>query len=388
MVRFNLLTPTEIKKAIPVFFSIHYAAILYVNSSLLEEHFSVNAVSALFVLGAMGNMIIFFFVPRLLKKLGNRALFFLFVLIDLISTAGLAIVKAPLFIAIFFLLFEAVSIMIYFNIDIFLEDATLDEHTGEMRGIDLTLANAAFVIGPMLVAFLTLEHNFSRLYWMSALMLLPLLYLAFFSFKSFRDGHIEAVESSFLKSFRMWIFDGDVKRITLARFGLEFFYAFMVIFVPLYLHNILGFDWIELGTMFTIMLIPFVILQLPAGEIADRWLGEKEILILGFFFMGASALSMPFLPKDFGLWTLALFMSRVGAALVEVMTDTYFFKSVDKRNTGLISIYRISRPAGIVAAGVAGSIILAESNYYGIFFFLGIISLWGMIESLRIRDTK
>jgi hypothetical protein len=70
------------------------------------------------------------------------------------------------------------------------------------------------------------------------------------------------------------------------------------------------------------------------------------------------------------------------------MTDTYFFKSVDKHNTGLISIYRISRPAGIVAAGVAGTLILAESSFYGIFFFLGVISLWGMIESLRIRDTK
>lgn len=393
MLRFNLLTPTEIRKAIPIlianfFFSLHYAAILYVNSSLLEEYFSVNVVSALFVFGALGNMVIFFYAPRLLKKIGNRALFFLFVLIDIIATAGLAMAENPYFIAFFFLLFEAISIMIYFNIDIFLEDATLDEHTGEMRGIDLTLANAAFVIGPMLVAFLVLEGSYSRLYWISALLLLPLLYQAFFSFKTFRDGHINLEEGEFTKALRLWIAHFDVKRITLARFGLEFFYAFMVIFVPIYLHSIVGFDWTEIGTMFTIMLLPFVILQLPAGGLADRWIGEKEILVVGFFCMGASVLFMPFLPKDFGLWTLALFVSRIGAALVEVMTDTYFFKSVGKGNTGLISIYRITRPAGIVAAGAVGAFVLAEFGYYGIYFFLGVISFWGMIESLRIHDTK
>lgn len=386
------LTPTEIRKSIPVFianlfFSIHYAALLYVNSSLLEEHFSLDMVSILFVCGAIGNSILFIFAPYLLKKLGNRALFFIFVLLDAIATAGLAVSSHPYWIAGSFLLFEAVSIMIYFNLDIFLEDASLEENTGEMRGIDLTIANTAIAVGPLLVAFFVIRSDFSHLYGIATLLLIPLLYQAFFSFKEFNDGEAKPHEHRFWDAFLMWWNDGDVKRITIARFVLEFFYAFMVIYVPIYIHDYVGFDWLEIGTMFTIMLIPFIILQLPAGEAADRWWGEKEMLIFGFFCCGASVLFMPWLGHDFGLWTLLLFISRIGAALVEVLTDTYFFKKVDKRDTGLISIFRLSRPAGIIAGAAWGIAVIAYTTYTGIFFTLAVISLWGIYICLRIRDT-
>lgn len=389
---FRKLTPAEIRKSIPVFvanlfFSIHYAAIVYVNSSLLEKYFSVNMVSALFVVGAIGNCILFFIAPYILRKIGNRSLFFAFVLMDALATAGLALSHNPYLIGLFFIIFESVSMMVYFSLDIFLEDASLEENTGVMRGIDLTLANSAIALGPLLIALLVLEGDFTHLYVISTLLLLPLLYLAYFSFKKFRDGRVSLKQGEFTKAFIYWWKDGDIKRITIARFMLEFFYAFMVIFVPLYLHNSIGFDWVEIGTIFTIMLLPFVFFQLPAGEIADRWWGEKEILIFGFFFCGASVLFMPFIDKNFWFWTAALFASRIGAALIEVMTDTYFFKQVKKRDTGLISIFRLSRPTGIVAGAIAGVVVIAYTSFPGIFFTLAIISLWGMLESLRIRDT-
>ncbi len=96
---------------------------------------------------------------------------------------------------------------------------------------------------------------------------------------------------------------------------------------------------------------------------------------------------MPFIPHNLVLWTVALFASRIGAALVEVMTDTYFFKSVGKRDTGLITIFRIARPAGIVAGALWGIVVLLYTSYAGMFFTLGVISLWGIMQSLRIRDT-
>ena len=386
------LTPLEIKKTLPVyiadlFFSLHYAAILYVNSSLLEQYFSVRITSILFILGAIGNILLFYKAPHLLKRFGNRALFFVLVLLDAFATCGLAVSSSPHLIALFFVIFESVGIMIYFCLDIFLEDASLDANTGTIRGIDLTVANTAVAVGPLLIAYFAISGNFSRLYGFSALLLLPLLYQAFFSFKLFRDGEAESYEGETASASELWWKNKDIRRITLARFILEFFYAFMVIYVPVYLHESVGFDWVQIGTMFAIMLVPFILLQFPAGEAADVWLGEKELLITGFFFTGASVLFMPFIGKSFLLWTIALFVSRIGAALAEVMSDTYFFKSVNKRDTGLITIFRVSRPVGIVAGALWGILVLFYTSYAGMFFTLGVISLVGILVSLNIRDT-
>jgi MFS family permease len=385
------LTKTEIRKATPVFianlfFSVHYAALIYINSSFLEQYFSAKFVSILFFLGALGNAFLFYFAPHLLRRFGNRALFFIFVLIDMCATGGLALTHNPYLVGLFFLLFESISIMVYFCLDIFLVDASLEENTGEMRGIDLTIANSAIALGPALVAYFVIEGNFSRLYGISALLLLPLLVLAFFSFKSFRDGRVHPKEGEFMTAIKIWFKNRNAFHITWSRFMLEFFYSFMIIYIPVYLHKTIGFTWPQIGLIFTIMLLPFVLLQLPAGEAADRFLGEKKLLIIGFIFCGISVLFMPFIGLNLAYWTLALFASRIGAALVEVMTDTYFFKLVDKHDTGLISIFRLARPLGIMAGSVTGILLLSHLPLQMIFFLLSAISLLGILQSARIRD--
>ena len=387
------LTPTEIKKATPVFvadlfFSLHYAAILYVNSSLLEEYFSLTTVSLLFVLGACGNIILFFLAPQLLKKVGNRGLFFIFVLFEALATAGLALAHTAHSVIVYFLILSSVSTMIYFCIDIFLEDASLEENTGEIRGIDLTIANTAIALGPLLITLFVVTNDFVQLYALSTILLFPLLYLLFFDFKDFKDGEVKPEEGRFLDAVRLWWRDRDIKSVTIARFILEFFYAVMVVYVPVYLHEHIGFSWSEIGSIFAIMLLPFIFLQLPAGEVADRWLGEKEIMTLGFICTGVAVLLMPSLDKSFALWTLALTLSRVGAALIEIMTDTFFFKHVDKRDTGLISVFRLSRPVGLVAGALLGIAVLAHYGYDELFFLLAVICVWGVAETAKLRDTK
>src|SRR5438105_4914929 len=115
------LTPTEVRKVTPIlvadlFFSIHYAAILYVNSSLLEKYFPLTTVSFLFVLGAIGNIFLFLLTPRILKKIGNRALFFIFIFLEAMATAGLGLAHTAAFVVFFFLLLSSVTTMIYFCI--------------------------------------------------------------------------------------------------------------------------------------------------------------------------------------------------------------------------------------------------------------------------------
>ena len=178
-----------------------------------------------------------------------------------------------------------------------------------------------------------------------------------------------------------------MRRVTLTKLVLEIFFAIMVIYTPIYLHSNLGFEWSELGVMFTIVLLPFVILEWPAGLLADRFFGEKEMMSVGFVLMGGALLIMPYLGPVFLIWTLVLLLSRVGASLVEVMSESYFFKHVDGQDTRLISIYRLARPVGIVIGSALGAVVLNLVSFQTIFLVLAIIALFGLKESLTLKDT-
>src|SRR3989338_5111369 len=116
-------------------------------------------------------------------------------------------------------------------------------------------------------------------------------------------------------------------------------------------------------------------------------MGEKELMIIGFLITSIALLFMPFIGKEFALWTMVLFFSRVGASLIETMTESYFFKHVDSRDTGLLSIFRLTRSVGSiggVAVGVAALIFLSIDKT---FFVLALVVFLGLRESLSLRDT-
>jgi MFS family permease len=180
----------------------------------------------------------------------------------------------------------------------------------------------------------------------------------------------------------------SVRRTTLARFSLELFYTFMTIYTPIYLHTVLGFEWGVIGLIFAVALLPFVLLQWPAGRLADHFFGEKEMLIIGFLFMGFSLLFMPTLGGVVIIWAVVLFFSRVGASLAETMTDSYFFKHTNAQDVALLSIFRLTRSASVIFGSIIGAIALNFLSFDKIFYVLAIITFFGLKEALLIRDTK
>ena len=115
----------------------------------------------------------------------------------------------------------------------------------------------------------------------------------------------------------------------------------MTIYTPMYLHKHLGFAWKELGIMFSIMLVPFLLLEAPLGRIADKVLGEKEFLVTGFAIIAIATAVISFMTVSvFFLFALILFTTRVGAAMVEIMTETYFFKKIRAEDAQIIGLMR------------------------------------------------
>jgi MFS family permease len=179
----------------------------------------------------------------------------------------------------------------------------------------------------------------------------------------------------------------DIMRIYSVAFVLHFFYAIMVIYTPIYLQQI-GMAWSEIGLLFTIMLVPFVLIQYPLGILADKKIGEKELIIMALCIMVPSVLIIYFVNNtNFAAWALILFTTRVGAAMLEVMVESYFFKRIDADDIGLINFYRTATPfAYIIAAGLT-AMMLFFLPIKSLFILLTVVLVIGIYPASRLIDN-
>jgi len=161
----------------------------------------------------------------------------------------------------------------------------------------------------------------------------------------------------------------------------------MLIFTPLYLLD-LGYSWHQLGVAFTIMLIPFVLIQYPMGILADKKTGEKEFLILAIFIMGISTLifycaSSP----DIVVWTLILLATRIGAALIEILRDSYFYKRIDGHDVDIIDFFRTSRQVAYITAAILSSLTLFFFPMKAIFLLVSIVVFSALYPAFQLADN-
>jgi len=194
-----------------------------------------------------------------------------------------------------------------------------------------------------------------------------------------------------LEGLRILINDRNLAAVSFAHLLLYLFYAWAPLYVPIYLHTTLGIPWSELGWMFSIMLIPFVLIEYPAGIVADRFLGDKELMVLGFIIMGSSlaAFSLIDVSSSVVFIVTLLFASRIGAALVESMTEAHFFRAVSEIDTEMIALYRMTWPFADIVAPIIGSILLFVNGFGGLFIVTGaILIIAGTASALLIRDFR
>jgi MFS family permease len=366
------------------FFSLHFAATLYINSSFLEHFFSLRMIGFWYAVGALGNIFMFLKAPLMLARWGVRKFLFVFLWLTLIATIGAAYAFSPIDAAIFFVIYMGAAPMVYYALDLMLEERSSDAKTGEIRGIYLTLLNVAIAVGPLLITVMGTDGRFKAFYLAAAIILIPLFILIYFFLPEKRKKSF----GSTALPFKLWWKRKSVRRVSISRLILEFFYAFMAIYTPIYLHSHIGFSWTEIGVIFSIMLLPFILFEWPAGELADRRFGEKEIMSLGFFITLVALLFMPYLGKDAVAWTIALFASRIGAAFVEITTESYFFKQVSSEDAGLISIFRLGRSMGLILGAGAGAVAIFFWPFWSIFIVLAVASFLGWRFSRKLVDTK
>ncbi len=374
-----------------VLLSLHWAIVLYINSSFVGQFVDKTTVGLLYTVSSAVCILCFLFISRVLHKAGNYNLTLVGTLIEFVALIGMAYTDSLRIAIPLFLIHQAIAPLILFNLDIYLEEMIGDNEdaTGGRRGFLLVIMSLAGAMAPLIMSALMGESasDFSPVYIVSALFLIPFLIVIMRYFRTFQDPAYTSPD--ILSAIRNFWVHKNIRFVFLSHFLLQLFFAWMVIYTPIYLSESIGFSWDIIGKILFAGLIAYVVLEYPIGRIADEWIGEKEMMAAGFCIIALSTAWFTFLGgTSVALWMLAMFATRVGASLVETTTESYFFKHTRGSDANVISFFRITRPLSIVVGSLLGSLTLLYVPIHQIFIILGALMLPGLFFTLKLKDTK
>ncbi|MFA6446016.1 MAG: MFS transporter [Candidatus Paceibacterota bacterium] len=370
-------------------YALHVALPTYIASSFLENILGASFIGIVYTTGAITTLIAFLLTNKILRRFGNYKTIISLAIIEIIALIILSSSQQSWLIFIAFVVsFTAISLT-HFAVDIFLESFTGSNKTGKVRGNYLTMANVAWVLAPMISSFILGDSNdYWKVYAVSAIIIIPVFILIRKNLKGFVDP--EYTDVPIIPTIEHIWHNKNLRSILSANFLLQIFYSWMVIYMPIYLHQIIGFNWEQIGIIFAVMLLPFILTEAPLGRLADTKYGEKEILSIGFVVVAISTIIISFITtNNFYLWMAILFCTRIGASMIEIMTDTYFFKKVNESRVNIVSIFRTMLPwSYVIGPFVASAFLMFGVPLQYIFLILGIIMLGGLQYSLAIEDTR
>jgi len=365
------------------FLSIQFAFTAYVNSSYLANFVSTKSVSLIFTFSALLAIIGLFFIPKILSKYCNHKILFSLVSVSLVSLFGLFSSQTALWIIFFFVLYLLTNYLIVFSRDIFIESYSEDKTTGKTRGLILTATNLGWIFAPLVSGLIIKYFGYSQMYLLAAAFMFIGLIFILGPIRKLKDLPHRRIP--LLETIKKMIANKDIKKIYLANFMLQFFYSWMVVYTPIYLNQNLGFSWDKIGIIFMVMLTPFILIEYPLGKLSDK-IGEKRLLIAGFIITGLSTSLISFLTNpNLITMSIVLFMTRVGAATIEIMTESYFFRKVGALDADIISFFRNTFPLSYIIAPFLAVIFFVFFPFNYMFLALGIIMF---LSILLIRSLN
>ena len=367
------------------FFSFATALLSYVLSSYLSKYISDQYVSLVYLVSNIVCFIMVFSFGKIIKKIGLFKSAVINMLILLLSLLLQIIIKQNIFTVVSTIIFYQISsALTYIFIDYYIEKYSLDGSTGDTKGLQWTIMNGTFLLGPLLAGFLLEKTGFDFIFLLSLLATVPTFVIFIKHFKNIKTTTTKTVNIKLKKIIK----NNAVFRISMVSLLLNLFYCWMSIYTPIYMSKVLDLSWDKIGIILAIILLPFAIFQYPVGKIADKYLGQKEMLMTSIIIMGLSTIAL-FFTKNVITFTLALFCTRIGASVLEVMRDIHFYKNTSSKDLDLMSFFKSMTSFAYIIGPIISSLILTFFEIKNLFLVLGVIIIvFGLIVTWGLKDTK
>lgn len=374
---------------VTILYSLHLAIPLYINSTLLAKYFLKENINLIYILSGIFSLFFAIYISRFIKKYHNYNTTLAIMLVDFVFTLLLGLSQNIYVVGFSFIITSITISALYITLNLFIEEFSDHRDEGVVRGIFLTLLNTGILLSPLIAASALANIGFSGIYIVSAIMLIPMSILIRHYYKNVSEPKYKNI--SFRKGIVETLRDKNIFGVMSAMFALECFYLTLVIYLPLFLLQNTNISMTTyLGVIMPFVLIPFVILPYQMGMLADKKTGEKEFLLLGLGIISICLFLIPFIDSNsIFLWGGILFISRVGAAILETMIFTYFFKKTEKSDAGLVALFGNMRTIATIAVPIVGAILLYLSGKIDyVFIAVALFVAYTIIPASKIIDTR
>ncbi len=315
---------------IAVVFNFQALLVGYSAPTYIEQFVKPSTVGILYALGAAGSIFVFLTIPYLLRIWGNVAITILLMSASILTLGVLSSGLGAYTTIAAMLVFLVLNPLIYLNIDIFSETliGKNEAGTGHKRGLALSLMSAAALIAPLSISLLAGKSgDLVQVFWLAMGVGVLFIALIIGIFRQFYDPIYKIIHiGSLLKT--AWT-NYDLRVVLSTHFLLQIFFTWTVVFIPLYLVSEIGLSWSVVGSIIAAGLVAYVVFEFPIGIVADNYLGEKEMMAVGFLILALATAGITAIGAASAVtWMGLMFFSRFGASMVEVTTESYFFKKV------------------------------------------------------------
>lgn len=362
------------------------AFLIYILSSYFSEVLGSDNVGVFYLAAYSGVLFTLFFLQPLIRRIGKARILYLFVGITILASALLTRLEVSWLSIGVVLVFMVATNASWVALDILLESFSLDRLSGRIRGLHLTIMNGGILLAPFLSTRVFGRFGFSGIFFGLLLGYIVVFLIALFAFH--RHNAVSQERLFLRQTIAKMLREKNLLNIYLVSCALEFFYALMIVYTPLYLLA-RGFSWQEIGIIFTAMLVPFVLVQYPAGRLADTRWGEKELIIGSLLLAGAATAVLPFVhSQSVAVWGGLLFVGRIGIAGIEILRDSYFYKQVDADDMDVIAFFRTARPVANIAGAALSIGLLLVFSLQSIFFLAAGVLFAAVFAAFRLIDTQ
>lgn len=343
-----------------------------------------SAIALVYAISAVVSIATFIYIPTLIRLFGSKPVLLGSALLYTLTTFGMGVAHSYASLLVPCMINMASFGALLAMLDIYLEHSTDASHReGEVRGIYLGLQNAGYIIGPFVGGLLLTVGGYTALFWASTIFMMPVLGVIYEHMKNepvpekpAHHTHLHHAGLTWAHGVALWG-QRQLRTTYLFYFLLRMFFALTGIYTAIFLNEVHHLSPFAIGSIIAISLLPMAVVELPVGRLLDTSWDHGHVGMAGFGIIAITCALVPFVESSSAVvWSLLFFAMRIGASLVEIVAETYFF-SLAGNDTQKVGLFRATYPLAYIVAPACAAGALALSGFEGLFYLLAFLSLFG-----------
>lgn len=324
----------------------------------------------------------FLFIPIIEKK-DKGKLYFYSILIVLLTYILFAINRKFYIFVILASLYIVVMALRAMAFGLIVKDNSCKRQLSRNEGLIYTLANMAYVVGPLLAAFFADRFGMNSVFALGAVFLFISLLL--FKVSGIHDGNVmKKTDDGIVRNFLSYFKDKERRLAYYIRGGVSIWWVLIYLFVPIYImRHGLGIKWV--GYFLFAVAVPLVLCEYYFSKVAGRK-GFKRIFSQGYLLVAAFVIACFFVSNIYWILTL-LVLASFGMAMLEPTTEAYFFDILKKQEClRYYGPYKTVQDVSNLIGKLLSVLLLVFLAFEYLFLLFGFFMLWMFFLSLKTKE--